>query len=519
MSVAQPTTNMGPAGLPIELFLGAEADLRLFEPSVDGFALWPVVRFNAWQIVSGVETSVTRGSWWRRLRYRPRDLTMLPYALWSLVQRRRLRNRRFDAVFLTDESYRSVKRSDGWWDVYLDDIAAHPSLSGRVLWCESRRFAISPFRTPGRRHLFTDAQIVSQVLANRRRPDPQAAREGRRLGDIFGEAVARAGQPLTPAQQEGFTRTCIQQAGALHHALPWYTRLLEQASPRVLVVMCAYGRHAAVAAAMRMGIPVVELQHGIIHRDHPGYIWPAEARGIRERLPIPNRIATYGDFWSDLLLSGGFWQPREITSIGSVRMDWLRGQAKQDRHNRGEVRIVFTTQYATRKSAIPLLGKFLDVANGSGLRFRLTVKVHRSEAAFLGEYRRLSRWCPNVTVLSAYQGDTLSLIRDSDVHVSGWSTCHYEAVGLGTPTIVVRFPGPDRMGNLGDLPGVSSVSSARELLSCIEGLRTSPGGESPGGSAAELLFKRGAVENAVAMLSEYIEPSRPSQPDGDRSDP
>ena|GEM_PF-3657896 len=480
-----------------------EEDLSIFALEIEGFALWPVVRFRAYQIISGIQTGVTQGSLWQRLRYRPRDVTMPLYAAWSLLQRRRLRKRSFDFLFLSNEAYRSVKRADGWWDVYLDDIAAHPVLAGRVLRCEARRFAISPFHTPGPRHLFLDAQTLQQAMANRRQPDDEAAAQGRRLNELFCRKLSDLGAPLSAEQRGILIDVCIRQANAFLHALRWFDRLFAEVSPRVLVVMTAYGRHAAVAAALRRGIEVIEFQHGLIHWDHPGYIWPSCARRVRDRLPLPTRIATYGDYWSELLTTGGFWKADEIVSVGSVRMDWLRWRAAPRRGEAGAPRIIFTTQYATRDSAIRLLAEFLDLANAASLRFNLLIKVHRSEAAFIGQYQKLAGRSPNVTVRSAYQGDTLLLIAESDVHVSGWSTCHYEAVGLGTPTIVLRFPGPDRVADLEGLPGVSFAASAQRLLELVAQIPAAQATSSAGHDAADKLFKRDAVENAVALLSEY----------------
>jgi hypothetical protein len=101
------------------------------------------------------------------------------------------------------------------------------------------------------------------------------------------------------------------------------------------------------------------------------------------------------------------------------------------------------------------------------------------------------------------------LIAASDVHVSAWSTCHFEAVGLGTPTIVLRLRGPDRTSELWAFSNVFRADDASGLLEQILRIRANRGLDSTMRDAeADALFLRGALENAVALLREYDAPRR-----------
>lgn len=483
----------------MEVLRRAEADLSLFEPAIRGFSLWPVLRFPAWQLISGVSVGDPsgRGALFRALGRRH---GLFNYGTWSFAQRRRLRARRFDALFLTLEAHRLARPSQGWWDPYLDDVAAHPALAGRVLRIERRDFAVSRVRTAAPRHLFTDLQLLDQ-LRQRRPARPQEARDAAvQVCDLFLDCLRELGSTIAPGSDHAFRTRSAAMASRFYHESLWYEELLREFRPKVVALVDAYNQHGLVAAARACSIPVVEFQHGSIHTDHPGYIWFAPERALRDRLPIPDRIATYGSYWSDVLTRDGFWKPAEVPAVGSARIDRVR---QTPRGAAPVLRIVFTSQFATRSSAIPLLAEFLGLAENARLEYTLTIKVHRGERAFVGEYEALGRLSARVSVVPPYEADTLALIAGADVHVSGWSTCHYESVALGTPTVVLIFPGPDRVEGLNGFSSVWRAYTARELLDGVQAARRMQKADpAVRREESERLFRSGAVERAVALLKE-----------------
>jgi len=481
-----------------DLLRRAEADLSLFEPAIRGFSLWPVLRFPAWQLISGVSVGDTSGRGRQLLRALGRRHGLFTYGAWSLARRRRLHARRFDALFLTLEAHRLSRPSEGWWDPYLDDIAAHPALAGRVLRIERRDFAVSRVRTVAPRHLFADLQLLDQLRRRRPARPPEARDAAGQTCDLLFDRLRDLGSAITPAAQQTFRARSAAMAGRFHHESLWYEELLHEFQPKVVALVDAYNQHGLVAAARTCRIPVVEFQHGSIHTDHPGYIWFAPEHAVRDRLPIPDRIATYGSYWSDVLTREGFWKPAEVPAVGSARIDRLR---QTSRGVGSTLRIVFTSQFATRRSTIPLLAEFVSLAEKEKLDYTLTIKVHRAERALTGEYEALGRISSRVSVVSPYEADTLALIAGADVHISGWSTCHYESIALGTPTVVLIFPGPDRVEGLAGFSSVFRASTARELMDAVRAARQIQKTDSATRQQeSERLFRRGAVENAVALL-------------------
>ena len=189
----------------IELIQRIEADGRVFEPELEGFALWPVVRFQAVLLLRAPR----HGHAMRGLRM----ATAPFYAAWSALRRPALRRRGADFVFLSYESYRSVQRKDGWWDVYLDDFANHPALQGRVLRCEVGSFPLSPLRTSAPRHVFTDALQLHYNLMARFARRGRAVEQADRLSKAFEDAAAELSRPLS-AEERAHFRALARRAQA-----------------------------------------------------------------------------------------------------------------------------------------------------------------------------------------------------------------------------------------------------------------------------------------------------------------
>ena len=83
--------------------------------------------------------------------------------------------------------------------------------------------------------------------------------------------------------------------------------LLNHLKPKVLLLQTAYTNHALVAAAKELKIKVIEFQHGIIDRHHPGYSWTGQAVIYKNQMAIPDSVFVDGDYWRQELFLNGFW--------------------------------------------------------------------------------------------------------------------------------------------------------------------------------------------------------------------
>ena len=99
---------------------------------------------------------------------------------------------------------------------------------------------------------------------------------------------------------------------------------------QALVVTYGPGRFAEIAAARELGLPVIELQHGVIGPHCPDYAWPAQYRAAQSRTSrcrIASRCSD--EVFRDLILRSGFWREAEILAVGAAAMESFRRGAPQ----------------------------------------------------------------------------------------------------------------------------------------------------------------------------------------------
>lgn len=74
-----------------------------------------------------------------------------------------------------------------------------------------------------------------------------------------------------------------------------YSTYFKQRSPSQIYLVCSYGKEGLIHAAKRLGIEVIELQHGLISEYHKGYSY----QGKSEIRYFPDKILLFGDYWND----------------------------------------------------------------------------------------------------------------------------------------------------------------------------------------------------------------------------
>ena len=75
-------------------------------------------------------------------------------------------------------------------------------------------------------------------------------------------------------------------------AVPVYKKLLSKIKPEIIFLVCSYGKEDLIDAARELGIISIELQHGIIHKNHPGYNYPNSGKKS-----FPDYLLVFGDEW------------------------------------------------------------------------------------------------------------------------------------------------------------------------------------------------------------------------------
>lgn len=449
-----------------------EAKHDLLQYKVDGWCVWPLLRFAVARALEnlphdkGYETP--RKEW-------------LPIVANDVVRLSALRKARY--VVLTYSTARTEREGGLHKDIYFDDLLLDvgdyfkiESVNNIALFPNGKTAIIKSDITT------TALRIVARRLARACGPryiPSLASKLCRRLRDEL-ELEAFAPQMIAMSLLDFYWSKKL------------YALLLRRIRPEYLLVADA-GEYRAVAAAKEQGIKVIEFQHGIVNRHHPCYSWSSYALPYKASMPVPDRILLYGAHWQQELSVSGFWT-EELCPVGNLKVD--RYRKIRTAKDEDVCDIVLTTQGIDTERLIDFVSDFLKRAHGQ-LAFRLYVRMHPAYDTRKELYDAAFRADEHVHIIAAGEyPSTFELLAQANLHVSIYSACHYDALGLGVPTVILPLAGHENVLHLYAAGHAFLAETPRDLLDIVLRWRdyTVPA------EVSEQYFRTGALENIKREL-------------------
>ncbi|MEP7225727.1 MAG: hypothetical protein ABI785_00065 [Gemmatimonadales bacterium] len=479
----------GSSPIDIDLRLRAiESREDLLRHRVDGWCAWAVLRFRVQSKLVLGET-VGAGSRWSPWRF-----TLAAKDLPRLLSPGRARY-----LAKTYTSGLAERRGQGYTDIWFDDLFGALSSGFKLEGVNNPAFL------PRRRQALVKAALTSTALdlgaavLARMGESPEI----RPAADLITKALeAEFGSGVLPPHW------AFRHLRAFHHAKRVYRWLLGRVDPEIVLVADP-GEHSLVAAAKERRLPVAEIQHGLIDTNHSGYSWTSYAEPYRTHMPIPDALFLYGEQACRDLEVNGFWGSA-LRSVGSPRMDRYRSLRWP---NRLDLRctLLVTTQGIETTGVIIFLQRCIQLLRGS-LPFRLIVKLHPVyDVDTLERYRCAFADDSEVEVLSgAADVSTLELLTQAHLHASVSSTCHFDALALGVPTVVLPFRTHEVVLPLVARGHARLVRDADELAVLIRSGRALSLPDDVGNS----YFRPGALANMKREIAELISISAAARPSG-----
>jgi len=218
----------------------------------------------------------------------------------------------------------------------------------------------------------------------------------------------------------------------------YYLNLLEKVKPKLLIILNAYNysNMAFIYAAKNLGIITVELQHGFIREDHPGYIW----KQVTDRALFPDYILTYGDYFTDLLTEKStLFKPKQIFTCGSYAIeDFFKNKSSQSVVANDNQKIIYiTSQWSIRKKLFKFVSNLAEILPSE---YKIIYKTHPLEDNVDTFYSDFKKY-PNIKLVADPQINSLEIIPDCYVHSTAYSTSFMEANYLQKPNIFIFIDG------------------------------------------------------------------------------
>lgn len=219
-----------------------------------------------------------------------------------------------------------------------------------------------------------------------------------------------------------------------------YALLLKRLRPNAVLVSDT-GEYGLIIACKRLGVKLIELQHGVFDAAHPDAI-PAWVNGSAAQLLLPDILACRGDYWIERL--AGTRQGRDHAhAVGSELIDVAR-ECCAARAKGGPLRIVLSSQGLDSERLAQWVAEFAAAAP-AGQEWQLAIKLHPVYDAQTTCFNDLQQ-NPRIRVVGGGALPNIyDLLADADLHLSIASACHFDAAALGRPSGVIPLAGHESM--------------------------------------------------------------------------
>lgn len=277
-----------------------------------------------------------------------------------------------------------------------------------------------------------------------------------------------------------------------------YTALLRLLKPRVIFVADT-GEYSLLLACRNQGVSFIELQHGIQTPDHPASL-PLVALEYEGNLLLPSHLGVFGDYWKSLLADTALGKKERIYIVGSDTIDYYRElRSGSFVANPISPVLTLTTQGIDIENLINFIREFLRVCDSA---FTLNIKLHPAYDNSMDMYIDAFGEDARCKVIAGKSDpNTYELIALSDLHLSIASACHYDALGLGVPTVVMGLTGYQLMEDLVAKGDALIAMIPADLANIVKNQRWG----AVSNEKSERYLKRGFIRNVseLAKIGEY----------------
>ena len=422
-------------------FLQMEEELNLFRRQIDGVYFWEHVRFYVfYELQRSLGLTETapfhQGKPW--LRWGKQLLSSLT----GLILHNPFLTTSKPVLFFGCP--RRTPDSNGvWWDTTVDPLLDALTIPAYYI----ERYCGGRHCTPARTKAVKYHDLFSLIAC------------GYRLTTFYRGFSAAARQVLLGIQARlqdqfevtidvpGITLPILKTRRSL---LGLYAKLLQRVQPQaVFVASINYYERIAIEACKQLGIPVIELQHGVIGPGDLCYAFPKNA-------PLrcfPDYLFVYGPYWQQCLD-----YPLAAQRVIAIGNPYLEARLQEHRGVDKIDQVVFISQ--------PTVGAALSrfavaLRRQAQFAWPIVYRLHPYERDWRTRYPWLQD--AGITVSESQDGDIYALLARSRMQIGVYSAALVEGLSFGCSTYLVNLPGVEYMRPLVDRNWAKLVMEPGEI--------------------------------------------------------
>ncbi|ERJ05403.1 hypothetical protein HLRTI_002635 [Halorhabdus tiamatea SARL4B] len=459
----------------VERFREFESEHATFEIEIENVPIWERIRYSVFR---DIEQQFGTGQAHTSIDLDTKD-NLQGAKLWlrNLVSKNPYLAPSSDVLVVGHP--RRKKETDGcWWDIYCDPLHEYCSLDSVHFEKPYLLDHRSPAKTESLRYLELveyNGTILRKLGLCNVDLDTDELSCLRGLEDDIQRQFDVGADIKSRVQRLLQNRKC---------RLPLYKRLLDRVNPEIAVVVVSYGKETFIEACKQKGIPVVELQHGVIYPEHFGYTFSGE----RTKTTFPDYLLTWGEFWKDDV---EFPIPDE--RVIPVGYPYLEESIKKYDNVETKQQLLFISQGTIGEQ----LSKFaINVQQYSEIDYDIVYKLHPGEYdRWQGEYPWLVD--AELEVIDSSEPPLYNLFAESSAQVGVGSTAVYEGLAFELETFVYDCPGSEVLQPLVVEGSAQLISSSEDLAASLGSIKSM--------FNREYYFEPNSTENTCRTLSELTE--------------
>jgi hypothetical protein len=212
--------------------------------------------------------------------------------------------------------------------------------------------------------------------------------------------------------------------------------ILHKIKPKAVLIRCGYGRFpmALAQACRELGIPSIELQHGLITSYLPAY---RRATPSTNRDCVPEYLLAHGEIYADMVRDGNLFEKDKVVTTGYPYLQRTLLERKKTPSLKQSLspyskNILFTSQWIVAEEIKIFVLKVADHLEQAHMGIGILFKPHPYDKNDYTDLRKNN----HIVLIDKYE-DTFKLFSVADIHSTVYSTSGLEAMAFGTPNIFV----------------------------------------------------------------------------------
>jgi hypothetical protein len=275
----------------------------------------------------------------------------------------------------------------------------------------------------------------------------------------------------------------------------FYKIILLKVKPE-FVFLSNTSEYSLIAASSELNIKSIEFQHGVFTSYHKD-VFKDHAISFKNKLIIPNKILLFGEYWLSYFNNLQFYKDI-LCVIGSPKIDYYRNIQNEIIKTKNYIDILVTTQGYAIDDLIKFINDFIFISNNK-LICNLYIKLHPGYDYDTSLYINNFSQYDNVFIIAGdEEPSTFDLLLNSDYHLSISSACHFDALGLGVPTIILALKNYETILEIHNKNFAFLANTPQELFDYI--IKTK--NEKIKTDHQNYFFKSNALKNTLNILNE-----------------